>query len=398
MRLERVEARGVGGSITLPTVKHLVVVLPSVPVRAGKVQLADKTLTGLRGFVDRWAGRVTAVGPAVETDVAGNLGLQWYRPEALGLEVLYGDTVELARRLKPDVLLLSLAVRERPLLNLGVPTVVVAENPALERLRYALPGSRLVNRPRMVAGALRQELVQRSMVKRASALVCNGWNAWRWYERLGRRAHAHDPLLVFDSRLPLGRVAHARARLVESSRHVGPLRLGFSGRLHPAKGPHYAVAASRELESRGVRHTLTIFGAGPMEADLRRSAGPSVQFADEIAFDPVWMDRVADEIDLMLLPHIQGDPSGTYLESAGLGVPVVGFENAAMSGFAREAGFAWTARERTGAALADVVERLSENRTEVRRAALAGVEFAEAHAFEKAFDARVDQLVRVAHA
>lgn len=376
--------------------KHLVVVLPSVPVAAGKVQLADKTLTGLRGFVDRWPGRVTAVGPGVETDVAGNLGLQWYRPEELGLEVLYGDTIELVRDLRPDVLHLSLAVRERPLLDLGVPTVVFGENPALERLRYALPTSRRTARPRMIAGAVRQELAQRSMVRRASAFACNGWNAWRWYERLAREAHTHDPLLVFDSRLPLERVAHARARLDGSSGHAAPLRLGFSGRLHPAKGPDRAVAASRELDARGVRHTLTIFGTGPMEADLRRSAGPSVQFAGEVAFDPVWMDRVADEIDVMLLPHTQGDPSGTYLESAGLGVPVLGVKNAALSGFAREAGFAWIARDRTGAALADVVEWLSADREEVRRAARAGVAFAEAHAFEKAFDARVRQLVLVA--
>ncbi len=378
--------------------KHLVVVLPSVPVAEGKVQLTDKTLTGLRGFVDRWPGRVTAVGPGVKTDVAGNLGLQWYRPEALGLDVLHGNTIELVRQLSPDVLHLSLAVRERPLLDLGLPTVVFGENPALERLRYALPTSRRTDRPRMVAGAVRQELTQRDMVQRASAFACNGWNAWRWYERLARRTHDHEPLLVFDSRISLDRVAQARARVAEMPSRAAPLRLGFSGRLHPAKGPDLAVAASRELDARGVPHTLTIFGTGPMEADLRRSAGPSVHFAGEVAFDPVWIDRVADEIDVMVLPHTQGDPSGTYLESAGLGVPVLGVKNAALSGFAREAGFAWVARDRTGAALADVVERLSGDRVEVHRAARAGVRFAEAHAFEKAFDARVHQLVRVADA
>lgn len=378
--------------------KHLVVVLPSVPAAEGKVQLADKTMTGLRGFVDRWPGRVTAVGPGVETDVSGNLGLQWYRPEELGLDVLYGDTIELVRDLRPDVLHLSLAVRERPLLELGVPTVVLAENPALERLRYALPTSRATDRPRMVAGAARQELQQRAMVGRAAALACNGWNAWRWYERLARRAHTHEPLLVFDSRLPLERVARARRRVETSPVETSPLRLGFSGRLHPAKGPDHAVAASRELDARGIRHTLTVFGTGPLEADLRRTAGPSVRFAGEVAFDPAWMDRVADEVDVMVLPHTQGDPSGTYLESAGLGVPVLGFRNAALSGFAREAGFAWVSRDRSGAALADVVERLSTNRADVRRAALAGVEFAERHAFEKAFDARVRQLERVAGA
>jgi glycosyltransferase involved in cell wall biosynthesis len=378
--------------------KHLVVVLPSVPVADGQFQLADKTVTGLGAFVDRWPGRVTAVGPRVEADVAGNLGLRWYAPGDLALEVRHGDPVELIRRLSPDVLHLSLAVRERPLLELGVPVVMFAENPALERLRYAWGGSRRADHPRMLAGAVRQEAAQRAMVRRAAALACNGWNAWRWYAGLGRRSHAHEPILVFDSRIPNARVMQAERRVGSAPRNAGPLRLGFSGRLHPAKGAQHAVAASRELERRGVDHRLLMFGAGPLEAELRQAAGESVRFAGEVGFDPVWMDRVPHEVDVMLLPHTQGDPSGTYLESAGLGVPIVGFANAALSGFEREGGFAWASPRRTAVSLADVAERLQSDRAQIHRAAVRGVDFVKRHGFEKAFDARVDQLMRVAGA
>lgn len=105
---------------------HLVVVLPSVPVAGGRVQLADKTVTGLRGFVERWPGRVTAIGPSAEVDIAGNLGLKWYETHELDCEIIHGDTAALVRQLAPDVLHLSLAVRERALLELGVPAVVFA--------------------------------------------------------------------------------------------------------------------------------------------------------------------------------------------------------------------------------------------------------------------------------
>ena len=376
--------------------KHLVVVLPSLPVAGDRVQLADKTVTGLRAFVERWPGRVTAVGPAVEADVAGNLGLQWYAADDLDIEIMHGNPVELIRDLAPDVLHLSLAVRESPLLDLGIPSVMFAENPALERLRYALSGSRRSSHPRMMAGAVRQELAQRRMVRGAAALACNGWNAWRWYGPLGRRAHQHEPLLVFDSRIPGARVAQAQRRVGANSLKAGPLKLGFSGRLHPAKGAQYAVAASRELDVRGVEHRLVMFGTGPLEEELRRVAGPSVHFAGQVDFDPEWMDRVPQEVDVMLLPHTQGDPSGTYIESAGLGVPIIGFANAALTGFEREGGFAWAASRRTGAALADVVERIANDRSEIHRAAVKGVQFAKVHGFEKAFDARVDQLMSVA--
>ena len=70
-----------------------------------------------------------------------------------------------------------------------------------------------------------------------------------------------------------------------------------------------------------------MLGSGPDLGRLKEVAGPSVTWWGEVAFEPDWVRLVSTSVDLMVLPHTQGDPSGTYLEAAGLGVPVVGFGN-----------------------------------------------------------------------
>jgi len=72
----------------------------------------------------------------------------------------------------------------------------------------------------------------------------------------------------------------------------------------------------------------------------------------------------------MILPHSQGDPSGTYIESAGLGVPIVGFANAALRGHERHAGFAWTVPVGDIDGLVELVRRLADDPAEVQRKAL----------------------------
>lgn len=76
----------------------------------------------------------------------------------------------------------------------------------------------------------------------------------------------------------------------------------------------------------------------------------------------------------MILPHSQGDPSGTYIESAGLGVPIVGFANAALRGHERHAGFAWTVPVGDIDGLVELVRRLADDPAEVQRKALKGGE------------------------
>lgn len=375
---------------------HLALVLPGVPRAGGAVWLSDKTWSGLEALRSRWPGELSVVARPVDQDEGANLGMASYDPDDLPWRLVLDDPVTAVTDLQPDVVQLPLHLSVRPLVS-RVASVVVAENPARERFRYAASTAPRGHLPRIALGAVRQAVALRQMVGRTAAVACNGWAAWDAYRTVGRGVV--EPLLFFDTRLPLARVEEASRRLAgRPGRHAPPLRMAFSGRIHPAKGIHLAVAASAELDRRGCAHSLAVLGEGPDRPRLEAISGPSVAWLGELAFDPQWIEHVAAHVDVMVLPHVQGDPSGTYLEAAGLGVPVVGVPNAALAGHTVHGGFAVAARNRSAGALADALEELA--RDPARRHALgaAGVEFMRQHAAEPTFDARAEQLLAVAGA
>ena len=373
---------------------HLALVLPGVPSLDGRVEVSNKTWAGLDQVQKRWPGELTVVARPVAQDPGGNLGLHWYAVDELPWRLELGEPIEVATRLAPDVAQLPLHLSERPVLD-RVPSVVVAENSARERFRYAASSAQRSHLPRMAAGAVRQALALRRMVASAAGLACNGWGAWDTYRDVA--TGEVPPLLFFDTRLSLARVLDAGSRLTDGvTRTPGPLRLAFSGRVHPAKGAYLAVAASAELRRRGCEHTLVVLGDGPDRPRLESEAGEAVSWLGQVPFDPEWIDYVSAHVDVMVLPHTQGDPSGTYLEAAGLGVPVAGVANVAMRGHAARAGFAVTASRTSASSLADVLEGLArspERRLELGRV---GVAFMREHAMEPTFDARVEHLLAVA--
>jgi glycosyltransferase involved in cell wall biosynthesis len=375
---------------------HLAVVLPGLPVVGDHVEISDKTWSGLEAFRMRWPGHFSVIARPITHDISGNLGRQSYAVSDLPWQVDLLEPTEAVAALRPDVVQVPLHLSERPLLAMA-PCVVAAENSARERLRYAASGTPRHHLPRMAVGAVRQAWALREMVREAAGLACNGWAAWAAYRTTGRDPLA-APLLYFDTRLKTERVEQAGRRLTLEGPRQDKARLAFSGRVHPSKGAHHAIAASAELDRRGVPHSLTMLGQGPERNRLQAESGPSVIWAGELEFEPAWIDFVSMSVDLMVLPHTQGDPSGTYLESAGLGVPVVGFDNAALRGHAQHAGFAATTERWSAAALASLIQEVVEDDDRRGRLAAAGVDFMRRHAVEPTFDARVEQLLVVAGA
>lgn len=373
---------------------HLTVVLPAIPADGSRVEISDKTWSGLEAFRERWPGVVSVVGRPVSHDVSGNLGTRMYDVSDLPWDLRLQEPTDAVATLRPDVVQVPLHLRHRDLIP-RVPSVVVVENSSRERLRYAMSTASRNQMPRMILGAVRQGWSLRAMARSAAGIACNGWASWAAYRAAGMD-HAVAPLLYFDTRLGLGRVEQASKRLALPTPSPVPLRLAFSGRMHPAKGAHHAVATSTELDRRGVVHSLTMLGDGPDLSQLQGVAGPSVTWRGELAFEPDWVGLVSTSMDLMVLPHTQGDPSGTYLEAAGLGVPVVGFDNAALRGHELKAGFAVTTGRWTPGSLADVVQQLANDDARRRHLRGAGIDFMRRHAFEPTFDARVDHLLRVA--
>ena len=374
---------------------RLVLVVPPIPVADNRIQLSDKTLSGLVAFNERWPGPVEVVARALGAEPSENLGSNWLDCDATPVPVHLGDPLALISALRPDIVQSPLTLVDQPAGRSGVPVVVVAENPALERLRYAITTVASRQVPRMALGAGRQHLALRHLVRDAQAVACNGWAAWESFRPQGSR-HLTAPLLFFDSRLRENHVAEALGLEAgpAGARPPGNVtRLAFSGRFHPAKGVQAALEAALLLEQRGVPHHLTLIGAGPLEETLRERAGATVDFMSPMAFDPTWVAFVRASVDLMVLPHVQGDPSGTYLEAAGLGVPIVGFRNRALSDHVRNIGLGWTVRRGDVGALAAKIEDLTLRPDDVHAAGSRGMRFMREHSMEREFDRRVDHLL-----
>lgn len=359
------------------------------------MQLTEKTLSGLTAISERWPGPVEVVARGVATDPSENLGSGWMECDNAPVPVHLGDPLKLIPMLRPDIVQTPLTLHDQPAGKSRVPVALVAENPALEMLRYATATAATRQWPRMALGAARQHFALKQVVRSAQSLACNGWAAWETFGTDASR-HATRPLLFFDTRLrhrdvvDSATTAHRNVKV----RHIdSSLRLAFSGRFHPAKGAEEAVEVATILEKRGVPHHLTMIGAGPLEATLRGRAGRTVEIVTPRQFDPDWVDLIRTSVDLMVLPHVQGDPSGTYLEAAGLGVPIVGFRNRALSGHVRHIGLGWTVRRGDVAALAAKVEELLTRPEEVAAAGLRGASFMRQHSMEQEFDRRVEHLL-----
>lgn len=373
---------------------HLVTTVPgATDVRAdGAALLPDKTITGIRGYRKFWKGDITLVLRASGAEGQEGSGYRWSTGSDFGVRIVSttGDLAQAISDLAPDVTFGVLEYAHRRFGDLPGRVVYNAEFPIRERLTSGLVGKpQLGHRLRITAGALRQGAIVRDMVRRSQGLQCNGWPAWDGYQRLSM-----NPLLYFDSRLTKEMIvkhAHVRSQLASN----GVLRLGFSGRLIEPKGPRHAVELTNRLNRQGVPTTLTVFGGGQLRTELERLDEGHISWAGNISFADEWVRRVPHEIDLMVLPHIQGDPSGTYLESSGLGVPVLGFRNRAWDALNRRHGLGWAVPTGSVDALERQVIHLLQVADEVEETSLRGMEFMRQHDFENTFSRRVEHLAEI---
>lgn len=376
--------------------RKLVVINPGpVQRRAdGLLSIPAKTLTGLQAYASRWPGETLWVTREVPAEGDGtseaNLGAVWADPARQ--DFVYeptDDIVGFVRSLGSEALVVVLLKEwAAPLLDTQASVVLVAELSFATRVRQsttALSG-RLAG-ARVMAGAMREESQLRAMVRAAAGLQANGYPTWQAYRKLST-----SPLLFFDTRLHARQIPPAP----RTPRGLGePLRLAFSGRHIRGKGPEYAVQLVRDLNLGGISATLDVFGRGELEPELRALAGRETTFHGDVPFDQRWVPFVRDNVDLMVLPHVQGDPAGTYLEAAGLGVPVIGFDNDALRALVREIGLGWTVRMRDAASLLSKTSELAASPESLALAASRGLEFMERHSFEREFDRRVEHLLSV---
>lgn len=104
------------------------------------------------------------------------------------------------------------------------------------------------------------------------------------------------------------------------------IHFGLFGRVHPQKGTLFAIGALRQVLQRGGKARLTIFGAGPMEADARELAA-SLGLEDHVAFhgryEPAEFDALVSTVDVGLMPSIYEGFGIVMLELMARGRPVI---------------------------------------------------------------------------
>lgn len=368
----------------------------------GRVDLTHKIVDGLSLMARRWPGELVAVfSPRCRMDT--NLDHAAFSRSELPFEVVVQESRRAARsELVRSAALVQLGVDHRhariarACLLARVPYVVVAEYDLKTRLQIAAAEEEsFARRARRMAWELRQEAVQRTVIAAAAGLQCNGVPAWDAWARL-----TPDPLLFFDSRVEPEMLATESDLAGRGTQRA--LRLAFSGRLIPMKGVQHLPALALRLRERGVPFTLRIWGSGPLEEELRREIaahglGDQVTMEGALPFAAL-MDVVRGEVDLFVCPHVQGDPSCTYVETLACGVPIVGFANDAWRGLLARTGAGWSVPLGDVEALARTVDQLATDRASIAARAARALDFAREHTFGATFARRMVHLEQIARA
>jgi colanic acid/amylovoran biosynthesis glycosyltransferase len=273
----------------------------------------------------------------------------------------------------------------------GLPYVAVTEYSLGIRWRLAaITTCGVRGLVRRVRGAIDHGREQRALLS-ASAVHCNGYPAYR-AARFARRR-----LLYLDSRMGADDVISAGALDARLSTIGGarPWRLLFSGRLEAIKGVLDLAAVAEQLARSRVKFVLDVYGDGSQRAAMereidRRELRQVVKLHGSIPY-PELIGRVRSA-DLFVCCHPQGDPSCTYVETFGAGVPIAGYANEMWSALARESRGGVATPVGDAGALAAAIERLLGRPRDLERASRSARDFALAHNFDREFERRMDDL------
>lgn len=260
------------------------------------------------------------------------------------------------------------------------------------------PGQSLLRKARAGLWLLRQEMRRRRAFRRAAGLQANGYPAQDLYGPISR-----DSLLYLDGRMTPELFATEAEMAARAARRAAgaPLRLIYSGRLEPMKGAQDLLPVARRLAARGMEFTLDIFGAGSlrdgMAAEIARSGlAERLRLHAPVDFATGLVPFSRREADLFLGCHRQSDPSCTYLEAMGCGLPVASYANRMWARLNGAAAAGWSAPLGRPEALADRIIEAEPDRAAMNQAAARALAFSRAHDFQGEFAKRMDHLARLA--
>lgn len=240
-----------------------------------------------------------------------------------------------------------------------------------------------------------QEIRRRRAFRAADGLQANGYPADMAYGPLNE-----NHLLYLDNRMTAelfatdAEMRQRRARLASGA----PIRLIHSGRLEPMKGAQDLVPVALRLARGGMDFTLDIYGAGSLRDEIaagivQHGLSERVRLHAPVDFERELVPISRGHADIFLSCHRQSDPSCTYIESMGCGLPIAGYDNQMWAALLERSGAGWSAPMSDPKALAAQIQALSSRREEISDRAENGLAFARQHEFEATFQSRMRHLI-----
>ncbi len=397
--------RGPGGG---PPTLLLVPTLPALRTEDGQVVLTEKFVEGTQAFANFWPGRLEVLfRPSLErTD---NLDNRAYSagdlPFAISVADFHSDEA-LFRISRANVVLGGLCHEQTHLSalarELGVPFVYTSEYTLRTRLQIARVEERNpARRYRRMLFEINLERRQKRSLKLASGIQCNGTPTYDVYHEWAPKPHLFFDTRVSETELVEHEQLDRRVEQLTAGDPNRPARLAFSGRLKEMKGADHLVPFADELRALGVNFTLDVFGDGVLADSMKRDIQKRglerlVRMRGNLRFSEELLPELRQNIDLFVACHRQGDPSCTYLETFGCGVPILGYDNEAFSGLLERAVAGVKSPMDDPKALAREAAELLADPSRIARMSRAARRFAEANSCERSFQRRTDHLLEVA--
>lgn len=228
-------------------------------------------------------------------------------------------------------------------------------------------------------------------MRRAHSLHCNGYPIYD-----AARPHNPNRLFYLDSRLSEDMVVSPQQLASRLASRAGrPLRLLYSGRYERMKGADDAVRVGLECLRRGLDIEMYCYGQGNLRADMEALAATAARpgricINDSVPYPE--LVKIAQTCDVFVCCHIQSDPSCTYLESLGAGLPIVGYDNRMWRSLYRDCGAGYCSPLADPGSVADAVQLLASDQQTLAAMSVKAREFAQAHGYEREFAKRIDAL------
>ena len=380
------------------------VILPSLRFAAmpdGRFVLTRKFLEGVQEYLRFWPGPIAVLVEA-DTTASDNLDNVCVVPTELPFRIKLVEYSKLdgEAELADAAVVLASAGHEqnhvaRLCKRIGVPCVYVTEYSLRTREQIVEADTHnWLRKLRRRFWERAQERRQRVAIAAADGVQCNGTPTFDAYRHVNRR-----PLLFFDTRVSQDMLA-TRAEIDLRLAHClsnHPLRLLFSGRLIAMKGVDHLLLVARYLKAWGVAFELTICGEGDRAENLRSGVvayglSQQVSISGVLDFHRDLVPMVKHQTDVFVCCHRQGDPSCTYLETMGCGVPVAGYDNEAFTGVVASSGAGWPVAMNQPQALALKIQELDRDRSLIAIESHKSLAFAQLHTFDATFRKRIEHL------